>query len=147
MINKTILTALTLALGLGALWSPAEAKKSSGAASERTYFLRRSACGADDNLRLSIKDGVDIACADMQAGLVSDVAEQTGTSNTWVSYPAQDGVPLVLDATKPFVGEITLYASGCAAEGACVPQGGIAAGNATLRLVSAYGETCRSAYN
>lgn len=101
----------------------------------RKYFLRRAECGGDDNLWLSTKNGPDTACADMQAGLLNDAVGQTELSETWQSYPAVNGVPFVLNATKPITGEITVYGAGCIEEPACLPQGGLAAGNATLRLV------------
>ncbi len=42
----------------------------------------------------------------MEAGLAGDALDTAGLANTWVSYPAADGLPLTLDATKPITGEI-----------------------------------------
>lgn len=130
---------IPLAVGLGAatIAAPAAAKKKGekpGAAIQRTYFLRRADCGGDDHLRLSTKDGADAACADMQSGLVGDVSHTAGVADTWVSYPAENGVPFLLDARKPIMGELTLYGSECATGSACLGDVGFAAGNATLRV-------------
>lgn len=138
-MKRAVAIALALGLIVGSVSAPAFAKRKKGkkkrtASVTRKYFLRRADCGGKDKLRLSVKNGPDTACADMQAGLLGDLIHETGASNTWVSYPAVDGVPFALNTKKPITGEITLYASGCAAEEACAPEGGLGAGNATLRL-------------
>lgn len=127
-----MIVGLALSLVAGLIAAPAVAGKNKSG--ERTYFLRRAECGGDDKLRLSTKDGPDAPCADMQAGLLNEVAQQSGSTDNWHSYPAAKGVPFVLNAKKPITGEITLYGTGCIAEPACLPQGGLAGGNTTLRL-------------
>lgn len=131
-MKRAVGVGLALSIIVGPVSAPALAGKKESA--QRKFFLRRADCGGDDRLRLSIKDGSDVPCTDMQAGLANDVAQQTGVSDTWQSYPAANGVPFVLNANEPITGEITLYGADCIAEPACLPQAGLSAGNATLRL-------------
>lgn len=112
---------------------------------DQQLFLRRDACGSDnDNTRLSLEDGEDAACWFSDAGLLYDAivaAAEAGapfdSEVVWSQYPAENGLPLKLDATKPVTGEITLYGGSCLAEvqgtGVCSPTG-LSVGQAVFRM-------------
>src|SRR5687768_3422519 len=104
--------------------------------------MRRDSCGADggDNTRLSLMDGTDGACWAVDAGILYELIEQAAqngapfdSSILWEQYPAEDGVPLTLDAAKPITGEIHLYGGDCVVDPACSPVG-LSAGEATFRI-------------
>ncbi|HVM11556.1 MAG TPA: hypothetical protein VM638_03645 [Actinomycetota bacterium] len=73
--------------------------------SNARFFLRRAGCGtANDNQRLSRTSGTDNSgCA--YTASITPLNELDGGSLA-DSYPAADGVPLTLDATKPISGVI-----------------------------------------
>lgn len=148
-MRRMIVLALVVGLVGGSLAVPATAKKKKKkklVAVDQTYYLRRDACGtASDNPRLSIEDGTDGSCWAINWGAASDATGEAGDAGApvgaaWESYSAADGVPFILDATQPITGEITLYGGSCATADACAPQGGLAAGNPTFKVI-VFGET------
>jgi hypothetical protein len=136
---------LILGLIAGSLAAPAMAKKKKKPRKpaitqvDQKFFLRRDDCAADDdNTHLSIVDGPDAGCWLSDAGVLYDVIGQVFTAagedaDLSEPYPATDGVPFVLDASKPITGEIYLYGGDCLQDPACSPVG-ISAGNAVFEV-------------
>lgn len=101
---------------------------------EQTFFLRRDDCGGDnDNARLSLVDGPDEAgnlCGWLNSGLINEVEMTSGqgepTSDEW---PVSDGLPLVLDASKPIKGTLIMKSSHL---GSPAPETGVAAGQVEM---------------
>lgn len=120
-MRRTLCWLLALALLTGGVIGPAAAEKKKKKkkpvmlAVDQAYFLRRDACGqgSADNPRLSIADGPDQACAWVDTGIFAEVYEETDTLDPWETFSAIDGTPLVLNATEPITGEITLYGLDC----------------------------------
>lgn len=92
---------------------------------DQKFFMRRDACATDaDNPRLSLEDGPDGACSWDDAGVLYEVLRESGLLDTTTVFPAENGMPLTLDASKHITGEITLYhAPTCVVAGACSPTG------------------------
>lgn len=146
-MKRVVIAGLILSLVAGAFAAPAVAgkkkkKKPAVVQVDQKYYMRRDACGSDagDNTRLSVTDGTDTACWFTDAGLIYELLEQAAqngapydSSILWEQYPAEDGVPLVLDAAKPISGEIHLYGGDCVVDPACSPVG-LSAGEATFRI-------------
>lgn len=147
MVKRVVIAGLILSLVAGAFAAPAVAakkkkkKKPAVVQVDQKYYMRRDACGTDaDNPRLSLLDGPDGACWFSDAGILYELiatAAENGApldaSILWEPYPAEDGVPFVLDAAKPITGEITLYGGDCVIDPACSPVG-LSAGEATFRI-------------
>ncbi|MEA2446947.1 MAG: hypothetical protein QOK47_584 [Actinomycetota bacterium] len=146
MVKVKRALAVTLVVGLifGGIIGTAEAKKkkkpkvSAPVQVDQKYFMRRDDCGNGDadNTRLSTEDGTDSACWFTDAGVAYEVLWQANNEAgevLWQQFPAENGVPLVLDATKAIGGEITLYGGDCVIDPACSPAG-ITAGQATFRV-------------
>lgn len=76
---------------------------------EQQMFLRGDACDADARA-LSLTDAADAECIYTRAGLVYDTIPESAPapvgSNPNHTWPAVDGIPLKLDASKPITGEI-----------------------------------------
>ena len=135
-MKRTLILLLIVGLVGGSIVGPAAAKKKKKKPKQTpvTYLLRRDGCNTDaDNPHLSVVDGPDAACVWSDAGLLWDVYSGAGLLDPSEVYPATDGVPFVLDATKPLTGEITLYGPQCVAGPACAP-GPISAGNAVFTM-------------
>lgn len=148
-MKKILIVGLSLALVAGALIAPADAKKkkkkkkppvaTAPVQVDQKFYLRRDACNTEnDNTHLSLTDSTDQACWASDAGVLYSVIKQVdeagGPFNSgvlWEPYPAADGVPLTLDATKPITGEITLYGGQCLTTAACAPAS-VTAGEATV---------------
>ena len=87
------------------------------AQADQTFFMRRDACTGDeaDNARLSITDGTEPAdgnqCGFLDYGVMNEVYVASGDTAVSDAWPAVDGLPLVLDATKPITGTINMYSS------------------------------------
>lgn len=85
-------------------------------ATARTFYLRRDACGgtAAQNTRMSLRTGTDggDGCGSTYAGLPTEVFATAGQSTGTTSYPAADGLPVVLDATKQVTGTMKFAADG-----------------------------------
>lgn len=122
----SLMTALALVAGvLGAL--PAKAQ----ATSEAKFFLASTGCpAADTNFDfLTVTDLDDeIECFYTAAGLRADIGEAVGntpaTSDRETAtrrWDTVDGIPLVLDATRPVAGEIYTSGGQCAATVSGVP--------------------------
>jgi hypothetical protein len=68
---------------------------------ERTFFVRRTSCNADQ--RLTVDRGTETAgCAFVVS--LTPVAEETAPS---LDYLAEDGTPFILDATRPVKGVVS----------------------------------------
>jgi hypothetical protein len=68
---------------------------------ERTFYVRRTSCDADQ--RLSVVKGRETAgCAFVVS--LTPVAEETAPS---LDYLAEDGTPFILDATRPIKGVVS----------------------------------------
>lgn len=106
---------------------------------DQKFYLRRDACATDaDNPRLSLEDGEDGACSWDDAGALHEVYRESGLIDPTNVFPAENGMPLTLDASKHITGELTLYhAPTCIVAGACAPTG-MNAGQAhfTARVVA-----------
>lgn len=106
----------TLILGLiaGSLAAPAMAKKKkprkpAAVQVDQKFFVRRDDCAGDaDNPHLSITDGPDggNGCGGTVDGLPNEVIGQVDVPAT-ETFPATDGVPFVLDASKDITGSLT----------------------------------------
>lgn len=116
-MSKRVIT-LVLVLGLiaGATTAPALAgkkKKRKKAPAlvqvDQQMFLRGDGCDAEARA-LSLEDAADAECIYTRAGIVYDAIPESAPapvgSNPWHTWPAIDGVPFQLDATKPITGEI-----------------------------------------
>lgn len=87
---------------------------------DQKFFMRRDACegaGADstDNARLSLEDGPDEGgntCGWLDSGVLNEVYSTSGAETPVADvWPVADGLPLVLDATKPVAGTINVRSS------------------------------------
>lgn len=115
MSKKFITLFLVLGLIAGAMAAPAIAgkKKKKKAPAlvqvDQQMFLRGDACDAEARA-LSLEDGADAECIYTRAGIVYDAIPESAPApvgaNPWQTWPAIDGVPVALDATKPITGEI-----------------------------------------
>ncbi|MGH2730964.1 MAG: hypothetical protein ACRDJI_10215 [Actinomycetota bacterium] len=115
-MRKTIITALVLGLLAGSLVAPADAKKKkkkpkapSLVQVDQQMFLRGDGCTVEARA-LSTEDNADTECIYTRAGLLYDTIPESAPApagaNPWQTWPAVDGIPLKLDATKPLTGEI-----------------------------------------
>lgn len=114
MSKKAITLFLVLGLIAGAMAAPAVAgkkkkKKPALVQVDQQMFLRGDACDAEARA-LSLEDAADAECIYTRAGIVYDAIPETAPApvgaDPWQTWPAIDGVPLTLDATKPITGEI-----------------------------------------
>ena len=132
-----------IGLVAGALASPVAAKKKKKAPAlvpvEQQMFLRGDGCTAEARA-LSLVDADDAECIYTRSGIVYDTIPETAPApvgaNPWQTWPASDGIPLKLDATKPITGEI--YTEGLFPLVGDYP--GISAGNVKV-TVKVVGET------
>lgn len=121
-MKKLLIVGLTAALVAGSLIAPADAKRKKKKKPKPTptvavlqptdvnFYLRRDACGEDnDNPRISLEDGPDEGdeCPYLEQP-VQEVMIEAGEGALTDIYPATDGVPLTLDATRNLVGEFGL---------------------------------------
>lgn len=150
-MKRSIVAALALSLVAAGLLSPASAAKKKkpkppvvapAVQQDVTYFLHRTSCGEDtDKTTLSIVDGPDEGddCGSLESGLLTELFLETGQDPPPIpavadlgpdrtTFTSEDGVPFVLDATKPIKGSIALGSFCCGAAG-------ISAGRATLQAV------------
>jgi hypothetical protein len=115
MRRRILVVGLILGLLAGALAMPAQAKKKKKKPKppalvqvDQQMFLRGDACAAEAR-GLSITDAPDAECIYTRSGLLYDAGEGLPApvgADPWQTWPAVDGVPLKLDATKPITGEI-----------------------------------------
>ncbi len=110
-MKKTLITALVLGLVVGSLALPAEAKKKKKkpvpVQTPATFYLRQvegTACGDEGAYFLSRTDAPDTgsACGSAYYGIPNDAADLAEPT----VYPATDGIPFTLDATKEITGLI-----------------------------------------
>ncbi len=103
-MRKTIVSVLAATLVAGSLGVAAYAKQP--APKGVHFYLRGPDCTADV-LGLSVKDeGGDGTCGGLENGAVNGVSGAAGqpyVDQTWMAY---DGLPLVLDASKPVLGKL-----------------------------------------
>ena len=130
MIKRSFSILLALAL-VGGVFSALPAKAQGGP--ETKFFLSSTGCSAaDTNFDfMTVTDAEDaVECFYTAAGLRADIGEAVG--NTPASsdretatrrWDTVDGIPLVLDATRPVTGEIYTQGGACVVAGACSPAG------------------------
>ncbi|HEV2754304.1 MAG TPA: hypothetical protein VG318_00815 [Actinomycetota bacterium] len=114
--KKIVAVALCLGLVGGALAAPASAGKKKKPKPkppalvqvEQKMFLVGEGCVAEDR-GLSVTDTADVhTCAYAKGGAIAENAPEDAPGGTpWQTWPAIDGVPLKLDATKPVTAEIS----------------------------------------
>lgn len=149
-MKRFLVLGLVAALVMGFM-GPADAKKkkkkkppavTAPASVDQKFYLRRSACDAEPaSTSLSLKDGEDVACWWSDAGILYEALETAfrpivpeAADVVWQSYPAVDGLPLTIDASRPVTGEITLYNGSCIEDPVCSPVS-LTAGQAKLKVV------------
>ena len=106
--KKLVVLALIAGLVAGSL-SVAEAKKKKKKKAKlvpatSTFFLRHDSddCADEASFKLSIEDAEDVDCQ------YADNAAWPVLGFVSLSYPAADGVPFKLDATKPITGVVSV---------------------------------------
>jgi hypothetical protein len=139
------LFSILVAAGLvgGALITAPVTAGAQEAPSEAKLFLRSTGCPAssDNSDYLSLEDAdEEIQCFFTGSGIRNEIGEQTGTigaqgqnavsdRETATRYwDALDGVPVVLDATKPITGQIWTSGGACAVGGVPCSPAGLGAG-------------------
>jgi hypothetical protein len=164
-MRKLITLFLVLGLIAGLQLAPAEAKKKKKKAPvpvqvDQKFFLRSTGCTAADTNSdyLSVEDADEaVQCFYTGAGIRNEVGGQTGTvgaaGNNAVSgrdvatryWDATDGIPLVLDASKPITGSIWTDGGRCvvSVSGQGCSPAGISAGEMIfdVTFVGLQGET------
>lgn len=102
---------------------------------ETSFFLRRDDCGGDaDNPRLSVIDDVDggTGCGSAWAGLVEEFfINADGAPFAPTVFPAADGIPKLIDASRDIEGAITVQSF----QGRAENPGGLSAGQANLEIL------------
>ncbi len=138
MSKKALAVVLAVGLVGGAMAGSAEAAKKKKKPKapvqvDQQMFLVGDGCNAEVR-GISITDTADVhTCAYWQGGALSEYGEPAMTAAgrpVWIPWPALDGVPLKLDATKPITGEI--YTHGIFPLVGDFP--GVAAGSVTLTV-------------
>lgn len=113
-MKRAIAVALALGLLAGAMAAPAEAgkkKKKKLVASEAKFFMHwdddgAGGCGGAVHMDLEDKEDPGSGCEFIaQPANEVLIAAGQGLSRDW---PASAGLPLILDATRPIVGEISI---------------------------------------
>ena len=119
-MRRTTVALLVLALAVGALVAPAEAAKKKKkkappavelVASESKFFLRwpdDGAGGCTAATYMSIVEGEKGTTCSSTAQPAQEVLAATGQTLVSYSFPAKDGVPLTLDASRKLTGEMVL---------------------------------------
>lgn len=114
-MKRAIVLALVVGLVAGSLAAPAVAKKKKKGKKpalvqvDRKFFVRRDDCAGDaDNPHLSIVDEADggNGCGNLAYGAPNEVIGNLDAPFA-EAYPATDGVPFVLDASKDISGSLT----------------------------------------
>jgi hypothetical protein len=102
---------------------------------ETSFFLRRDDCGGDaDNPHLSIIDDVDggTGCGSAFAGAPEEFfINADGAPFAPTVFPATDGVPKLIDASRDIEGAITVQSF----QGDANNPGGLSAGQASLEIL------------
>lgn len=149
-MKKIVILGLILGLVAGSMSAPAAAAKKKKkkpvvpVQTDVSYFLHRNTCGeAGDVTSMSTvdeEDGGD-GCGALEAGALTEAYLTSGqtppstpagsTGPDTVVWPATDGIPLVLDATKDVRGEITLQSF----RGVTENPTGVSAGQSKLIIV------------
>lgn len=134
-MRKLIVLGLVMGLLVGSIGLAEAAKKKPAA---HKLFLRDdNGCdGPPGGGYLSLKDGADQGCWYVDSGPAYDAVVATGLlteDQLSQTYTARDGLPFVLDASKPLVAEISTTSGSCAEEGVCSPAQ-LGAGQATLKV-------------
>lgn len=151
-MKKTMVVALAGALVVSGLLVPAQAKKTkkkpppAPVQVDQKFFLSSTGCStAGGNFDyLSIADAdAETECWYTGSGIRNEIGGTTGTvgaqgSNVVTSregatryWDTVDGVPLVLDASKPITGSIWTSGGRCVIASPCAPTG-IGVGNVTM---------------
>ena len=138
--RKLVVVGLVAGLIVGSLGTSVEAKKKKKkfVPTPVSYFIQRvpnGACSDDASFFLSVTPGADNgACGNLGYGVIAEATSQIGEddliSPAYV-FAAADGVPFVLDATKPLTGKITVK-SASAIQGVPLAPHGV--GQTTLQV-------------
>ena len=104
---------------------------------DQPMYLRGDAC-TQEARALSVADAEDAECFYTAAGLQYETGVREGLpapagsmrDHTW---PARDGIPFKLDATKPVTGEIHTEGGSCPVAGTCSPVT-VSAGEVTITV-------------
>lgn len=133
-MRKALTTGLVLALIVGAFMVPAEAAKKkkkkkapAPVAVDVTYYLRNTAdsgCAAE-SLQLLLEAGdAGGSCGSALSGALNEALISTGDVPGSITYTAAEGIPFVLDASKPITGKIIVLSY----RGHSANPGGLSAG-------------------
>jgi hypothetical protein len=138
--RKLLVVGLVAGLVVGSLGTSVEAKKKKKklVPTPVSYFIQRvpaGSCADEASYFLSVTPGADNgACGNLGFGVIAEVTSQIGeddlVSPAYV-FAARDGVPFVLDATKPLTGKITVKSASAIQGQALVPHG---VGQTTLQI-------------
>lgn len=141
--KKLVVVGLVAGLIVGSLGVSAEAKKKKKKKPVPTpvnFYLQRvpeGSCAEEASFSLSVEPGEDNgACGDLLFGAPTEIGHQAGDDQFFTTpyrFPAADGVPFVLDATKPLTGTIAVYST-TQAQGVPFP-GPAGAGQTTLEVL------------
>ncbi len=107
MRSRTLGLASGLALLVIALASTASVADEQFTQEDRTFYLRGTGCGATENFYLSTESGSDEydGCGGIGGLPFQEVFYQVDGAAP-ASFPAEDGVPAILDASKNVTGTI-----------------------------------------
>jgi hypothetical protein len=149
--RKLLVLGLVAGLVVGSLGAPVEAKKKKKKKLVPTpvsYYIQHipePVCSEETSYWLSVTPGEDNgACGNLGYGAFAEAAIQAGEGDFLTApyiFSARDGVPFVLDATKPLTGTITVK-SATRIQGQSVAPMGV--GQATLEVLvtaTSQGET------
>ncbi len=136
-MRKLIVLGLVAGLLVGSIGFADAAKKKKTAVPHKLFLRDDDGCaGPPYGGYLSTADGEDEGCWFVDSGIAYDVVVQTGLlSEEQLSstFTARDGLPFILDASKPLVAEISTTSGSCVEEGVCSPAQ-LGAGQATLKV-------------
>lgn len=160
-MKKVLVLMVVGGLLFGGVLAPAQAKKKKKPAIvhvDQKFYLRSTGCPAssDNSDFLSVTDAdEEVQCFFTGSGIRNEIGDQTGTvgaqGNNAVSdratatrvWDTTDGIPIVLDASKPITGQIWTSGGACPVGGVpCSPAGlGIGETTADVAVVGFVGDT------
>jgi hypothetical protein len=110
MSRRTIAVVMAAGLIAGLMAAPADAqrRRQQPRPVDLQYFVRAPECD-QAAFHLSFQAGEDVGCGVLESGIGHEVLIATGTDPRELghNFPAQDGLPLILDTSKEITGEIT----------------------------------------
>lgn len=136
-MKKTLIVALALGLLGGALVAPVEAKKKAKVPSELKYFLHWEADGATPEgctktTHMDLQDTPGDTTCSYTFQVAQEALGAAGQDLLRYSYPATEGVPFVLDASRHLTGEVVLRGAATKATVEIVLTGTVAGQTVTL---------------